>query len=235
MIFHATQSPAGGARQHDTTGPGQAGEPDVAVATVAARLAGHGLAVGFPDLDDLHVLKATARNGASCTVSVEGESADCEYQATPPCRIQPHQAVAIIAALFGTEHAAASGQPGFRRGLSVTGAVGREMKARGLAVSMNVVEDHDSYQAFADIAITSPARPGRGTVYFGADGWIFWDCRISNLPHGTASFADAIAAALSHAPPVTPGKISKLTASFSRNLTRALPRVKKPGGRPGWS
>lgn len=55
------------------------------------------------------------------------------------------------------------------------GAVGREMQARGLVVTLNTYEDQVFFDSCAEIEITNPARPERGLVFVGGDGIVQWE------------------------------------------------------------
>jgi hypothetical protein len=69
------------------------------------------------------------------------------------------------------------------RALPFKGQVGRSLQDRGLAITLQVSEDLESFEATTDIDITSPARPWLGTVTLSDDAVLDW------APPGTSTAA----------------------------------------------
>jgi hypothetical protein len=62
------------------------------------------------------------------------------------------------------------------RALPLKGQVGRALQDQGLAVTLRVSEDLESFEATTDIDITSPAHPRLGTVTLSDDAVLDWRC-----------------------------------------------------------
>jgi hypothetical protein len=79
------------------------------------------------------------------------------------------------------------------RALPLKGQVGRFLQDRGLAVTLRVSEDWESFEATTDIDITSPARPWLGTVTVSDDAALDWCCNTQTAFAGdAAAFIDVI-------------------------------------------
>ncbi len=61
------------------------------------------------------------------------------------------------------------------KGVTLKGAVGREMVARGLSVTLNTYEDTECFDSISEVEIANPARPERGVVFVGDEGIVQWD------------------------------------------------------------
>lgn len=58
--------------------------------------------------------------------------------------------------------------------MTFKGIVGLELKARGLAVELEVYEDKDYFDARAEIVVTNPASGQGAAVHVADDGSIIW-------------------------------------------------------------
>jgi hypothetical protein len=170
---------------------------------VAERLAECGLTVHGTEWEDSRLLKVTSTRGARCLVNVEdGYSATCEYIAVRSESVKPAQTARVVARMLGADYTDPEKYAVLHQGVTPAGAVGRDMKARGFTVDMDVIEDREIYRAFADVVITSPGKPERGKVHIGDDSWVYWECYSDELPGGVADLAGTIADILT--PPLTP-------------------------------
>ena len=85
---------------------------------------------------------------------------------------------------------------------TLKGAMGREMRARGLTVKMGIFEDELFYTVDAEVKITNPEKPERGRVYITDDGFIRWECDSEEIPGRAVEVADTIASVLVVCPQV---------------------------------
>jgi hypothetical protein len=201
-ILHGTPTEEGKAIMTTTTSDDHR-TAGALMRTVAERLRRNGLKVTFPHRAEGRTLNVTGTRRVNCHVIVEDDSTACECSIRPASSITPTQISPIVAGMLGIEYTHEDRYTALHRGVPLAGAVAREMTARGLHVTMDVIEDHESYQAFADVIITSPAEPERGTVHLGDDGWVCWECHRDEIPGGTDGFADTIARFLTSTPPAT--------------------------------
>jgi hypothetical protein len=169
----------------------------------AERLASHGLKVTFPDRPESHRLKISATNGVRCEVIVDDDGAACECSVTPARNTTPARIAPLVAQMLGAGYTDPERYAVLHRGVPLAGAVACEMTTRGLCAKMDVIEDHKSFQVFADVIISNPASPERGKVHIGDDGWIYWECYGGEIPGGTGAIADTIAGFLTHPHPIT--------------------------------
>jgi hypothetical protein len=89
--------------------------------------------------------------------------------------------------------------PARRPNLTLKGAVGRALAERGLQVTLEVLDrDNDFYEAYAEIQVTNPADPGRGTARVTDDGELSWQCTACGPDDGItpAEIAATLARAL---------------------------------------
>jgi hypothetical protein len=205
------------------TGPHSA---DASMPAVAERLSRHGLDVRFPQRAESCTLNVISAGNIRCDVIVDDEAgAAGECNIAPTKGITPARISPLVACMLGIEYTDPGRYAALRRGVPLAGAVARDMVARGLHAAMDVIEDHESYQVFADVIISNPARPGRGKVHIGDDGWVYWECDRDEFPGGTDGFADTIARFLTGIPPATVrerplGRLRRLSVRRVRARTR---------------
>ena len=135
--------------------------PGDSIRTMTERLTRHGLTVRTTGYDDSRLLKVTGTGKAACDVMVAD---DCYFTCEYIARRSRKTSAADMARMLGAGCASPQQYVHPHRGVTPAGAVGREMKARVMAVTMNVFEDETIYSVFADIVITNPAKPGRGKI-----------------------------------------------------------------------
>jgi hypothetical protein len=113
--------------------------------------------------------------GAQCTLMVTDEGhATWDYCPWPADNADPDLAADLVVTLL-------TGRPGphswltrKRGGISFKGLVGRELKARGLAVDLAVYTDEAYFDAFAEIVATAPGTDGEAEVCVADDGCLTW-------------------------------------------------------------
>jgi hypothetical protein len=160
---------------------------------LARRLAAAGLGVQVSHHRDTCELTILGVTGGKSLVSLGPEGrARWYYEPAAGPSTSPAALTAIIAYLLGAHHGPA--RLTAYRALPLKGQVGRSLQDRGLAVTLRVSEDLDSFEATTDIDITSPARPWLGTVTFSDDAALDWCCDLRAAFRGNpAAFIDVIA------------------------------------------
>jgi hypothetical protein len=144
---------------------------------LARRLATAGLGVQYStgrDACQLTILGVTTGK-AFLALNVGGHA---RWLYEPAARLagSPSVLTAIIAYLLGAPSTPASAVD--YGAFPLKGQVGRALQDRGLAVTLRVSEDWDSFEATTDIDITSPARPQLGTITVSDDGVLDWSCDL---------------------------------------------------------
>jgi hypothetical protein len=168
---------------------------------VAERLTSLGLKVVFPHRPESRRLTVTSTSNLRCDVIIDDDNGAAECAIAPATATTAAQVAPVVAGMLGTGYPDPGHYAALHRGMPLAGGVAREMTARGLRADMDVIEDHESYQVFADVIITNPARPERGRVHIGDDGWICWECDRDDIPGGNDAFAGIIASFLTATPP----------------------------------
>jgi hypothetical protein len=150
--------------------------PGALMRLVADGLAGNGLDVRLPEGQDERRL-AIAGQGGRCVLAVE-DTGYVEWECRPAKGGEADpQEVADLAAVLLT------GRPGGRPlqtgsqerpGLTLKGAVGRELQARGLAVTLEVYPDELGFEAITEIVATTPGAAVKEEVFISDDGGVAW-------------------------------------------------------------
>ena len=161
---------------------------------MAEMLTEQGFDVRGPDCDESRQLAITNAPKGRCELDV-GDSGwvTCEYFPWGGQRIIPDvvsQAVLRLLAVSADKSLGADAAAHPRATLK--GAVGHEMKARGLTVDLRMSEDMVDYTIYAEVAITNPEQPGRGTVCVTDDGNIWWECHIDEITAGARGIVMAV-------------------------------------------
>jgi hypothetical protein len=184
-----------------TTWPEMPGDPLSAMAEMLTR---HGLTVRTTGCDGSRLLKVTGTGRAACDVIVAEDCYfTCEYAAGRDRRTSAANTARIVARMLGADYTSSQRYRHLHRGVTQAGAVGREMKARGMTVTMSVLGDAETYSVFADIVITNPAKPERGKVHIENSGWVYWECYGDEIADGPADLADTVADVLTNSTHVT--------------------------------
>ncbi len=171
--------------------------PEESVRVIAEGLTKRGLTVRTTTCDDSGLLKVTGTGNAACDVTVAEDCYfACEYIPGRNRRTSPAGTARIVARMLGTDYTSPQQYAHLREGVTQAGAVGRDMKARGMTVTLNVIEDDESYTVFADVVITNPALRERGKVRVDSNDWVYWECYSDEIAGGPAELADTVADAL---------------------------------------
>ncbi len=182
---------------------------------ITSRLTAHGFGVQGRQWGDItHLAITGAQQAWSCLTVADDGDLRWDYQPQPGPHTSPATLAAITLHLLGA--APAGHRPlddGAYRTFTVKGAAGRLLQDHGLKVELLTCEDLESFDAVAEIAVTSPARPGRGRVRINDHGDLEWGCQASRaLDDGDpAAIVALIAPILSHQPATRPGGTPALT------------------------
>jgi len=175
-----------------------------ALLTIADELTATGLAAHSPIWDGSAYLKITNARGALCdlTITTSG-TVTWDYRSRHGSHTDPDQITGIVLDLLSPgsdRHPAAA--PARHADMTLKGAVGRALAGQGMRVSLNLLDqDNDFYEAYAEIQVTNPADPARGTARVSDDGELSWQCRTHDLVGGitpteiAATLARALASA----------------------------------------
>ena len=143
---------------------------------VADGLADSGLNVRPPERDGSCRL-AIACAGARCTLAVnDWGDAEWEYCPSSGDNADPKQlADAATALLTGrADDFPRLGRGYEHEGITLKGVIGLELKARGLDVDLNVCQDKDYFDAYAENLVTSPGSEENAKVCVTDDGCLTW-------------------------------------------------------------
>ena len=198
------------------------------VHAMTERLTGRGLTVRTTACEDSRLLKVTRARKAACDVIVANDQYfTCEYTAKRNRRrSSPADLARIVARMLGTDYTSPHQYAHLHRGVTLAGAVGRDLKARGMTVTLTVAEDDETYTVYAGIVITSPARPERGKVVLDDSGWIYWECHGDDIPAGPADLADTVADILTPNSHLTSrDRLAALCGACLRAITHRHPRT----------
>ena len=196
------------------------------VRAMTERLTGRGLTVRTTACADSQLLKVTRGRKAACDIIVANDQYfTCEYTAKRNRRTSPADLARIVARMLGTDYTSPQQHAHLHRGLTPAGAAGRDLKARGMTVTLTVAEDDETYTVYAGIVITSPARPERGKVVLDDSGWLYWECHADDIPAGPADLADTVADILTPNNRLTArDRLAVLRSACLRAITHRHPR-----------
>jgi hypothetical protein len=167
-----------------------------AAGLVTRRLGADGFGAdsrAWGDVQEIVILNVTGAR--SCLDITDSGYArwHCEPRTGPAT--DPTALTAIILHIFGAPSPAASA--GAYRAFTLKGAAGRQLQDHGLHVSLQVDKDLESFEAAAEIEVTSPAQPRRGSVRLNDEADLEWECDYGAAFNGdTARLIDTIAPVL---------------------------------------
>jgi len=171
---------------------------------IADELTATGYGTHSPIWDGSAYFKIYNARGALCDLTITADGTlTWDYRSLHGSHIHPDQITGIVLDLLSPGTSPPAGAATARHpGATLKSAAGRALAARGLHVTLNLIDqDHDYYETFAEIHITNPADPSRETARVTDDGDLAWQCHI----HGQAGG-------------ITPAEIA---ATINRALTRA--------------
>jgi hypothetical protein len=168
--------------------------PEESMRVIAEGLIKRGLTVSITGCEDSRRLKVTGTGNAACDVIVDEDYYfTCEYLPGRRDRqASPADTARVVARMLGTDYTCPQQYVHLHQGIPLPGAVGREMKARGMTVTLDVMPDEETYSAFVAIVITNPACPERGTVHL-EKNWVCWECYDGEITGGPAELAGTVA------------------------------------------
>src|SRR5580658_1141878 len=204
---HPVQPQAGTERNDSAMTETATAPPDSAAAAhaIADALTGHGHDVRVPGQEGSSFLQVTNIRGARCELTVYASGAfDWEYLCHNLGRPAPAALAAMaLRILTGDAAPAASAPAAGDRCLSFKGQAGRALAGQGMCVRLDVLdEDEQHFEIYAEISVTSPAHPGRGTVRITDDGLLCWHGQLRTPEH-----------------PDTELDLGQLTQTLARTLT----------------
>jgi hypothetical protein len=201
------------------------------VHAIAERLTERGLTVRARDSYDGRPLTVTSTRKAACDVLYSDDCYfTCEYTSRRRRRTSPVDTARIVARMLGADYTSPGQYAHLHRGVTPAGAVGREMRARGLTVILNVLEDDEIFSVVASLAISNPKLRGRGEVHLEDNYWVYWECYGDEIAGGPAELADTVADVLTHtASNTVRGRLAFVYGACRRALTRMHARTGRAG------
>jgi hypothetical protein len=177
---------------------------DSRAASVLLAIADELTAVDFearsPVWEGSAYMKISNARGALCELTIaDGGTVTWDYRSRDGRHIHPDQITGIVLDLLNPghdQHPVAI--PAHQPDVTLKGAVGRALAGHGLQVTLKLLDrDDDFYEAYAEIEVTNPADPARGTARVTDDGDLSWQCTACG-PDGGITPAE-IAATLTRA------------------------------------
>jgi hypothetical protein len=144
-----------------------------------------------PDFGRLVIINAPKGH---CEIDIcEGGLVACDYSPRAGENAHPADITRTVLRLLAAPLAQlASGHVDPRPGITLKGAVGCAARARGLQAKLRMSADYVNFSVYADIEITNPQQPDRGTVFVTDQGSILWECDIDDLNGRAREFVMAL-------------------------------------------
>jgi len=170
---------------------------------IADELTATGYGTHSPIWDGSAYLKITNARGALCdlTITTSG-SLTWDYRSRDGSHVEPDQITGIVLDILSPGTSRPGAAPTLYPATSLKGAVGQALAAHGLRVTLKLLDqDHDLYETYAEIQVTNPADPARGTVRVTDDGDLTWHCTTHDQVGGItlAEIAATLTRALTQA------------------------------------
>jgi hypothetical protein len=195
------------------------------------RLVAEGLAAGGVDVRPApgsgeHLVIAWA--GGRCELTVE----DCgqvhwDFRPPPGEAADPRRVADLATALLTGQAASPAGEKAAMRagGSTLMGRVGRELRARGLAVHLNVFADQEALNACVDVTAVNPGDqdqedPQGGEICVTDDGWLSWT-RDFSAGHKSVTWHPTITWRITD----PEGLAADIVAAVTRTLRDCLPAL----------
>jgi hypothetical protein len=169
-----------------------AGRPGAAVCIVAGILGASGFGTRCTGWEESRTLAVTGLLDAACEVTVD-DNGCFRWECYPRgCGDPDQMAGRVMRLLAGTSPPPPGGA--HARPAPGTGLVGRRLRVCGMAVSLEVYEDHTALDVAAEISVTNPGCPGRGRVLVSDEGALLWECDDEDTAGLAADIAGILAA-----------------------------------------
>jgi hypothetical protein len=183
--------------RHDNQAPAACGRDTGQTARlITDRLAAQGFGVRVREWGEVQNLTIVGvRQARSCLTVADDGHLRWDYQPEPGPRTSPAALARIVLHILGAEPA--DGRPlddGAYPAFPLKGATGRLLQDHGLVVQLLTCEDTESFDVVAEISVTRPGRPERGTVKVNDDGDIEWGCQARQAFGGDAGAVVAVVA-----------------------------------------
>jgi hypothetical protein len=161
------------ARNGDVTETGTADSQPAMMRAVADKLRDQGIDVRLPDPGDGPCLTITNAKQARSDLTVDDSGyVTWDYWPLSEGTTDPADITAVALAVLGGSIDGPA--PSTRRALTLKGAVGQALQARGMNVTMAVYTDSNAFEVAADIIADNPDLPECGQVHVTDDGYLTW-------------------------------------------------------------
>jgi hypothetical protein len=126
------------------------------------------------------LLKISNARGALCELTItEAGDLTWEYRPYAGRHADPAQLAGLVRDLLDPDGFAGELPVMRRDDLTLKGLAGRALADHGMRVTFHVLDIDDYFfDTYAEIRITNPAKPERGTARLNDDGAIWWDCHL---------------------------------------------------------
>jgi len=162
----------------DTTQGDTAGR---AADAIADALNIRGFDALIPAQQGTSFLQVTNARGALCQMTIYGSGAfGWEYRYRDSGRSDPSVLVAMITCILGGSDAAGTLLPvAHHPRPTLKGQIGKALAGRGMQARLNILDkDESAFEVYAEVTVTNPTLPDRGTVSVADDGLICWRGQI---------------------------------------------------------
>ena len=169
---------------------------------VADELTGQGLSVEYPVHDDgSRYLTIIGLPERYCAVQVNDDGyVLLEYW---PAASETADLAVLVAQAVRVLGGPEDWRPDERTcplGQALLRATGQALRSAGLAVALDVRADEQTFEIYAQLAVTRPGRPDLGKVSIGEDGALTWECEYPDgTQDGAASIGNILAGVLAAA------------------------------------
>ena len=173
-----------------------------AAEAIADTLTDSGFDVRSPAWEDSISLKVTNARSALCELTLNSDGrVTWDYCTYDGGRTSAEHMISIVLDLLSPAWDEATT---FRMSalpdVTLKGLVGRALVERGMHVTLSPqARDEQFFEAYAEIASTNPAEPGRGIVRVADHGAICWACRLQQVGSSGGLSIDEIARTIAQA------------------------------------
>jgi hypothetical protein len=148
---------------------------------IAEGLSAQEFTVHDPAAEDECFLRVmNARAAFSQLLISQAGQVTWDYLPFPGREADPAQMAGMILGLLGGEPAVASVAPGGSLGQALKDSVDSALRGSGMRVTRCAPLRDEFGELCADMSITNPGRPARGTVTLTDEGMIIWECRLAS-------------------------------------------------------